>query len=55
MRWFGAVVAALAFVRAVGSPLGFTGLDAVAPVAFIAFVVTLSAQILRAPSVETVA
>jgi hypothetical protein len=48
VRWFGVTVAALALVRAVGSPLGFTALDAVAPVAFIVFVVALSVQMLRA-------
>jgi hypothetical protein len=47
LRSAGAAVAFLAFVRAVGSPLGFTALDAVAPIAFLAFVVVLSVQMLR--------
>ena len=47
VRWFGVIVAALTFVRAVGSPLGFTALDAIAPMAFIAFVVVLSVKMLR--------
>ena len=37
-------VALLAFVRALGSPLGVTALDAVAAMTFIVFVVTLSVQ-----------
>lgn len=38
------VVAAASVVRAIGSPFGFTSLDAVAPFAFIAFVVVLSVK-----------
>jgi hypothetical protein len=53
MRWFGVIVAALAFVRAVGSPLGFTSLDAIAPLAFIVFVVVLSVHMLRARTAGT--
>ena len=52
LRWFGVAVAALAFVRAVGSPLGFTALDAIAPIAFLAFVVALSVQMLRVRPAE---
>jgi hypothetical protein len=47
LRSAGVVVALLAFARAVGSPLGFTALDAIAPIAFLAFIVALSAQMLR--------
>jgi hypothetical protein len=52
VRWFGAGVAFLGFVRAVASPLGFTGLDAVAPLAILAFVVSLSVSMLREPVAE---
>jgi hypothetical protein len=46
-RWFGIAVAALCLARAVASPLGLTALDAVAPFAFLIFVVTLGAWMLR--------
>jgi hypothetical protein len=52
VRWSGTAVAVLAFVRAVASPLGFTGLDAVAPLAILAFVVALSVSMLREPAAE---
>ncbi len=38
------VVAAACTVRALGSPLGFTALDVVAPLAFVAFVIVLSVK-----------
>ncbi|MDP9329088.1 MAG: hypothetical protein M3P11_00325 [Actinomycetota bacterium] len=46
-RWFGIGVAALCFAQAVGSPLGLTALDAIAPSAFLLFVAALSAWMLR--------
>jgi hypothetical protein len=45
--WFGVAVAVLCFARAVGNPLGLTALDAVAPFAFLIFVVMLSVWMLR--------
>lgn len=48
VRLVGLVVAALALARAVLSPLGVTTLDATAPLAFLAFVLLLSARLLRA-------
>jgi hypothetical protein len=47
LRWAGVSVALLALARAMGSPLGFTALDAIAPIAFLAFVLALSVQMLR--------
>lgn len=44
LRIAGYVVAAASIARAIGSPLGFTALDAVAPLVFIAFVLVLSVQ-----------
>jgi hypothetical protein len=46
VRIVGLVAAALTLVRAFASPLGATALDAVAPLAFLAFVVVLSVRIL---------
>jgi hypothetical protein len=46
MRVAGVLVAAVTLVRAVGSPLGVTALDAVAPIAFLVFILTLSVRIL---------
>jgi hypothetical protein len=46
VRGIGLVVAALTLVRAVASPLGVTALDAVAPIAFLAFVLLLSIRML---------
>jgi hypothetical protein len=40
------VVAAASVLRAVGGPLGFTALDAVAPLVFVAFVLVLSGKLL---------
>lgn len=52
VRGFGFLVALLALVRAFGGPLGFTALDAVAPIAYLLFVVVLSVTMLRERSVE---
>lgn len=46
IRVAGMVVSGLTLVRAVASPLGVTGLDAVAPIAFLAFVLTVSVRML---------
>ena len=54
-RWVGIAATALAFVQAVASPLGFTVLDAVAPIAFLAYVVALGILMLREPPVEAAA
>ena len=45
LRWFGLVAAALCWVRAVATPLGFTTLDAVAPLAVLAFLTATSVWI----------
>ena len=44
LRLVAYVVAAASLVRAIGSPMGFTALDTVAPLVFIAFVVVLGAK-----------
>ena len=46
VRIIGLVAVALTLVRAVASPLGVTALDAVAPLAFLVFVLVLSVRIL---------
>jgi hypothetical protein len=48
VRGVGLGVAVLTLIRAVASPLGVTALDAVAPLAFLAFVLLLSVRLLRA-------
>ncbi len=52
VRWFGVAVSVMAFVRAAVSPLGSSALDAVAPIAFIVYVVTLGVLMLREHPVE---
>jgi hypothetical protein len=46
LRWFGYVAGVLCFMRAVGSPLGFTGLDAIAPIVVLVFFAAASVLIL---------
>src|SRR5262249_22967527 len=46
VRIFGLVVGGLCGVRAFASPLGMTALDAVAPIAFLLFVLVLSVRML---------
>jgi hypothetical protein len=49
VRILGYAVAALNVLRGVGEPFGFTTLDAIAPVAFVAFIVVFSAKLLIRP------
>jgi hypothetical protein len=49
MRIIGWAVAALNVLRGVGDPFGYTALDAIAPLAFIAFVLVLSVKLLVRP------
>jgi hypothetical protein len=49
VRILGYAVAALNVLRGVGDPLGFTALDAVAPLAFVVFMVVFSAKLLVRP------
>jgi hypothetical protein len=44
LRRVGVLVAALTLVRALASPIGVTSLDAVAPIAFLAYVLALSTR-----------
>jgi hypothetical protein len=46
LRMVGYVIALTSVIRAVGSPLGMTALDQVAPLAFVAFVLLLSVRLL---------
>jgi hypothetical protein len=48
VRALGLLVAALTLVRAFASPMGVTVLDAVAPIAFIVYVLVLSTRIIAA-------
>jgi hypothetical protein len=48
VRGLGLLVAALTLFRAFASPMGVTVLDAVAPIAFIAYVLVFSARIIAA-------
>jgi len=51
LRIAGYLVAAASVLRAIGSPLGWTALDLVAPLVFIAFVLVFSVRLLvRAPA-----
>src|SRR5436190_17033166 len=52
VRILGYAVAALNVLRGVGEPLGFTALDAIAPLAFVAFMVIFSAKLLVRPLVR---
>jgi hypothetical protein len=47
LRVTGYVVAALNVIHGIGSLFGFSALDAVAPIAFVAFMLLLSARLLR--------
>ncbi len=49
LRLLGYVAAALNVLRGVGDPLGFTALDAIAPLAFVAFVLVFSVKLLVRP------
>jgi len=49
VRILGYAVAALNVLRGVGEPFGFTTLDAIAPLAFVAFMVVFSAKLLVRP------
>ncbi len=49
MRILGYAVAALNVLRGVGEPFGFTALDAIAPIAFVAFVLVLAVKLLVRP------
>jgi len=48
LRVAGLIVAALTLLRAFASPLGVTALDAVAPLAFVAYVLVLSGRLIAA-------
>jgi hypothetical protein len=48
VRGLGLLVAALTLIRAFASPMGVTILDAVAPLAFVAYVLVLSTRIIAA-------
>ncbi len=49
MRILGYAVAALNVLRGVGDPLGFTALDAIAPLAFVVFMVVFCLKLLIRP------
>jgi hypothetical protein len=49
MRIVGYAVAAVNVLRGVGDPLGYTALDAIAPLAFVAFVLVFSVKLLVSP------
>ena len=54
LTFVGLLVAAVTLVRAVASPLGVSALDAVAPVAFLAFLLVLSVRMLVIAQVREV-
>jgi hypothetical protein len=54
LRGLSATVAVLALARAIISPLGAAGLDAIAPIAFIALVLAISYRVLARPRHATV-
>ena len=55
LRMVGYVIALASVIRAVGSPLGMTALDQVAPLAFVAFVLLLSVRLLVTQPADPVA
>jgi hypothetical protein len=54
VRGLGLMVVALTLIRAFASPMGMTVLDAVAPIAFVAYVLVLSTRIIAADRVRRV-